>query len=100
MDDRELVAAFEDCTLTGFDHRGHVRLAWIYLRSYPDPFARFIASLQRYATSLGAATKYDERITMTLLRIIEERVHGSAAETFDAFLGENQDLLEWRALMK
>jgi hypothetical protein len=99
--DLDFVAAFESCTLPGteFNHRQHVRLAWIYLHQPGDPFTRFITNLQRYAASLGAASKYDERITRTLLEVIAERVRASSAASFDAFLEENQDLLDWRALV-
>ena len=94
MDDREFVARFEDCTLPPalFDHRNHVRLAWLYLKEEPllTAMIRFKASLKRYAGSLGAAAKYHETITIAFLLLIHERM--GAAETFDQFADANADL--------
>jgi hypothetical protein len=98
--DRDFVAAFESCTLPGgeFHHRNHVRLAWIYLREPGDAETRFITNLQRYATSLGATSKYDDRITRTLLAIIANRAPSEFA-TFDEFMDANADLMDWRTLV-
>jgi hypothetical protein len=97
MTDREFVAAFEACTLPAelFDHREHVRLAWLYLREQPllEALPRFIASLKRYAESLGASGKYHETITYAFMFLIHERMQCGAAETFDGFASANTDLL-------
>ena len=96
MSDREFVEAFETCTLPAdlFDHREHVRLAWLYLREQPllEALPRFIASLKRYAGSLGASGKYHETITYAFMFLIHERMQRGAAETFDEFATENADL--------
>ena len=100
MLDRDFVEALEACTLPGteFHHRNHVRLAWIYFREPGDAVARFIENLRRYATSLGAANKYDDRITRTLLSVIESR-EPLRYSTFDEFLASNEDLMDWRTLV-
>ena len=96
MSDRAFVEAFEACTLPAelFDHREHVRLAWLYLREQPllEALPRFIASLRRYAGSIGASGKYHETITYAFMFLIHERVRRGAAETFDAFASANADL--------
>ena len=96
MRDREFVAAFEACTLPPdeFPHRGHVRLAWLYLREAPllETLPRFSEGLKRYAASLGAAGKYHETVTWAFLFLIHERMQQSAAETFDEFAAANEDL--------
>ena len=96
MDDRELLAAFESCTLppSEFHHRNHVRVAWLYLRERPvlDALATFVASLKRYATSLGAATKYHETITFAFVFLIHERMQRVPFADFDAFAAANADL--------
>jgi len=96
MNDREFVAALEACTLPSdaFDHRQHVRLAWLYLREQPllDALPRFIASLKRYAESLGASGKYHETITYAFIFLIHERLVGCAATSFDDFAAANEDL--------
>jgi len=97
MSDRELVQWMEECTLppAAFDHRAHVRLAWIYLRERPllEALSHFIDTLRRYASSLGAAAKYHETITYAFVFLIHERMQRQDAETFDDFLEANADLL-------
>jgi hypothetical protein len=94
--DRELLARFEACTLPAslFDHRAHVRVAWIYLRELPllAALARFRESLRRDAASLGASTQYHETITFAFLFLIHERMQREPFETFDAFAAANDDL--------
>ena len=96
MDDRAFVAALESCTLPSeaFDHRAHVRLAWLYLSEEPllEALSRFVASLKRYAGSLGASGKYHETITYAFIFLIHERMAEHRAATFDEFAAANPDL--------
>jgi hypothetical protein len=96
VDDHELLAQFEDCTLppAEFTHRNHVRVAWLYLRELPvlDALTRFVGSLKQYAGSLGASAKYHETITFAFLFLIHERMQSGAWQTFDAFAEANADL--------
>ena len=96
MDDRAFVAALESCTLPAdaFDHRAHVRLAWLYLSEEPllEALPRFIASLKRYAGSLGASGKYHETITYAFTFLIHERMAEQTAATFDEFAAAHHDL--------
>ena len=96
MDDREFVAAFEDCSLPPdlFPHRAHVRLAWIYLREHSllDTLTRYSAGIRRYAASLGASAKYHETITWAYLFLIHERMQRASLATFDEFASANEDL--------
>jgi hypothetical protein len=96
MTDREFVAAFETCTLpsSAFDHRHHVRLAWLYLREQPllAALPRFIESLRRYAGSLGASAKYHETITWAFMFLIHERMTRRQVESFEEFADGNADL--------
>jgi hypothetical protein len=99
VDDREFEKALTACTLPSdrFDHVAHVRLAWIYLREQPllTALQRFVTTLQRYATSLGAAGKYHETVTFAFILVIADRMHRTAAPSFDEFLRANQDLSRW-----
>ncbi|HEX2832275.1 MAG TPA: hypothetical protein VHW00_04630 [Thermoanaerobaculia bacterium] len=101
MDEREFVAAFEACTLPAaeFTHRQHVRLAWLYLRDEPllTALTRFAEGLKRYATSLGAASKYHETITWAFLFLIRDRMRQEA--TFEEFAANNEDLFAWQPLL-
>lgn len=96
MEDRAFVDALESCTLPSgeFDHRAHVRLAWLYLSEQPllEALPRFIASLKRYAGSLGASGKYHETITYAFIFLIHERMAERSASTFDEFAEANADL--------
>ncbi len=100
MDDRAFVAALESCTLPPeeFDHRAHVRLAWLYLSEEPllQALSRFVSSLKRYAGSLGASGKYHETITYAFIFLIHQRMKERMAEgpaaTFDEFAEANADL--------
>ena len=98
MDDREFILQFESCTLPPdlFDHRNHVRLAWLYLEEEPLLAAldRFRTSLKRYAGSLGASAKYHETITFAFLFLIHERMQRGGGETFDEFAARNPELFE------
>jgi hypothetical protein len=73
MTDDELLDALEQRTLdpADFGHRGHIRAAFAALRA--DPFAggaRVAAAIRDYATSLGAAAKYDEVVTRFWVHIV------------------------------
>ena len=62
LNDNELVEKFENCALAGadFNHRIHVRLAWIYLHEFKplDALARFSENLKKYDGSLGKSNLY------------------------------------------
>jgi hypothetical protein len=96
MDDRAFIAALESCTLSSeaFDHRAHVRLAWLYLSAEPllEALSRFVSSLKRYAGNLGASGKYHETITYAFIFLIHERMTERPAATFDEFAAANPDL--------
>jgi hypothetical protein len=98
MNDGEFVEAFEQCAISSFHHRDHVRLAWIYLRDLPplDALARFTASLKRFAASNGRPELYHETITWAYLLLIHERMMRTPAGDFETFAEENSDLLSWK----
>lgn len=98
MHDHELMTRFEACTLppAEFDHRNHVRLAWLFLKEAPplEALSRFRASLQRYAASVGATAKYHETVTFAFLFLIHERMQRSEQSTFDDFASAHPDLFD------
>lgn len=75
--DSEVVRQLEALTLPAaqFDHRTHVRVAWWYLRHDNRDAAvdRFRQSVKAFATSLGAAEKYHETITVAYMLLIADR---------------------------
>lgn len=98
MNDNELARKFENCTLSGkdFNHRNHVRLAWIYLHeSKPlDALERFSENLKKFAASLGKANLYHETMTFAYFFLIHERIRRSEEpQTWEEFARLNSDLL-------
>lgn len=101
MNDREFVAAIENCAIScrDFHHADHVRLAWLYLRDHSllDAIERFTRSLRRFAAHCGGAGKYHETITWAYLLLIHERVQrDDAPGDWEAFRAANADLFDWR----
>jgi len=96
VDDRDFIAAFEDCTLPPdlFPHRNHVRLAWLYLREHSllETLNRYSTGIRRYAASLGATAKYHETITWAFLFLIHERMQCGKHDSFEEFASANEDL--------
>ena len=77
MTDEQFARAFErgDVTPAEFDHRAHVRVAWVYLREGPSFEAatdRMRAAIQRFAAAANAAQKYHETITMLWMRVLAD----------------------------
>jgi hypothetical protein len=99
LTDDEFVTAFENLSLGGesFGHRGHVRLAWIYLKRYPahEALPLFAKGLRKFATHLGAADKYHETITWAYLALINERMARGQESNWETFSAANADLFEW-----
>lgn len=97
LTDHAFVEAIEACTLPGaeFTHRNHVRLAWLYLRdSGAEAAGRRIGdTILRYATSLGAAKKFDADLTLRWMRIVEEAMQRTPAEDFNTFITAHPELL-------
>jgi hypothetical protein len=98
MTDKEFLEQIEGCTLPkeSFSHRNHVRLAWLYLndRAGGHPDERIAATIKRYAASIGAATKYDHALTLRWMRLVEEAIAATPAESFETFMAARPDLLE------
>jgi hypothetical protein len=100
MNDDELIAALEDCTLPGdqFHHADHLHAAWVYLKRFPaaEAIGRFSESLRRYAASLGKADRYHETITWAYLLLLNERIRHCPPEAkWEEFAAAHQDLFDW-----
>lgn len=101
MNDNEFIEKFENCTLSGadFNHRNHVRLAWLYLhRLKPlDALRRFVENLKNFACAQGAANLYHETITFAYFFLIQERIRQSEeVQTWENFAASNADLFARR----
>jgi len=104
MTDAEFLAALESGTLSEaeFNHAGHVRAAWLYLRqgSFPEALARMSGALRSYAAARGKPDRYHETITVASLALINERLllRGGGDGGWQGFLEQNHELLDRRLL--
>lgn len=91
MNDQAFLKAFEDGTLPPreFSHRGHIRMAWLYLHAYGyEAGVEHIRSgIQQFAARLGATTKYHETITIFWARLVQHMITDQPAiDDFETFL--------------
>ncbi len=97
VQDADFIAQFEDCSLAPehFDHRGHIRLAWLYMNNYGSAVAleKLVTGIRRYAGSLGANDKFHYTITAALLKILVYRQIQCQAPDWQIFIKMNSDLL-------
>lgn len=97
LEDGALFAAFHDGGLSpeGFDHRQHVRLAWVCLRRRPLPrvLEGFRDGLGRVAAHAGKPGLYHQTITWTYLLLVAERLQRGGAVGWEEFAAANPDLL-------
>jgi hypothetical protein len=98
LTDQEFTDAFEGCTLPidQFHHRDHLRLAWIYVRSYGPAKAtvRIAESIQRYAAYHGKSSKYDRKLTVAWMRLVAEAVIRAPEASFEELLAAFPALLD------
>jgi hypothetical protein len=103
MTDAEFLAALESGVLpeADFNHAGHVRAAWLYLRRAPFPtaLAKMSGALRNYAAAHGKPDRYHETITVAYLALINERLLlRSDSGDWRGFLEQNHELLDRRLL--
>ena len=95
-EDQQFLAKFEDLSLdpAEFDHKGHVRLAWLLLRSKPfaEALTHLSSGISRYATSLGAASKFHATLTFAFTCLVAERLANH--DTFSGFIAAHPELLD------
>jgi len=100
----DFVKLFESCQFPNgqFKHGDHIRLAWIYLRqgSYEAAEQRIVASIRRFAGSLGHSEKYHETVTRAWMRLVSSACRSTPdAASFDDFLARNSWLLDRNLLL-
>lgn len=100
MSDDELLNGFLSTELPAdqFHHEQHVRVAWMFVRTYGMPAAlgEFAGAIKRFAQAKDAHGLYHETITWAFLLIIAERAARKPADTWGAFAADNTDLLLWK----
>lgn len=97
ISDNEFLVQFANQTLDPvyFDHKGHIRLAYLYLQRYDleSAISEISHGIQAYASSLGATDKFHITITDAITRIISSRLRTSNEQGFQFFIDANSDLL-------
>jgi N-formylglutamate deformylase len=80
LDDEACLEAFLRCALTAaeFNHRNHLRIAWMHLQRYPldDAIARTCDGIARLAAHLGVPERANRTLTEAVMRLMA--YHGAA----------------------
>lgn len=92
LSDKELKNRFAACNLDPkiFNHEAHLRLTWIYLRSYAVETAieKIRFQLFRYVHVLGASEKYNETLTIAAIKAVHHFMLKSKSNNFRDFISE------------
>ncbi len=95
--DHDFLARLEAGSLppSEFDHRGHLRAAFLYLRrhDFPGACVAMKRAIVGFAARLGKQGLYHETVTVAYLALIAERLADEPAGLgFDAFLERYPEL--------
>ena len=105
--DEAFLRAFEDCTLPfeQWKHRAHLKVAYLYLRSFPfeEALTKARQNIQRYNAATNTPENrergYHETMTVAWLRLVHGALERSGpAASADEFLERDAPLLDSRAL--
>ncbi|HIP80479.1 MAG TPA: hypothetical protein EYH07_18715 [Kiloniellaceae bacterium] len=100
MTDEDFLRRLADCSLPieAFDHRGHVRAAYLVLcdaECFGEALARMRRLITAYAASIGKAGLYHETITVAFMALINQRrAESGGALSWAAFAEANPDLFD------
>lgn len=91
--DDAFIQALETCQLkpADFDHKGHLRYAWLMTcrHSLAQAASRVSCAIHHFANYHGAKQKYHHSLTLACVALIAQR---PASMFFDQFLQQNPDL--------
>lgn len=101
MTDLEFMASLEDGTLDNkaFHHADHVRMAFLFLRTYSllEALERFSTAVARFAAQNGKPELYHETMTWGFMLLIHDRItRGLGGQSWDEFAAANADVLDWK----
>lgn len=96
LTDSEFAKQFEDAALdpTIFTHEAHLRLAWIHLTNFglKTAIENITGQLKNYTTTVGAADKYNETVTIAAIYAVHHFMIRSNHASFAGFIAENSKL--------
>ena len=103
-DDRDFRSAFEACTFppSGFDHRAHVRLAYVYLVDGDVEAAvqSMRAALLAFLDHNGIPrSKFHETMTRAWVLAVRHFMDGGASVSAADFIEKNPELLDSRIML-
>jgi hypothetical protein len=88
--DDAYLKAFLACRLppSAFNHRNHLRVAWIHLQRFPlaEAIERTCDGIARYAAHLGVPDRHHRTMTEALIRLMAQAGATDAALSFEGFL--------------
>lgn len=95
--DEAFLAALEACTLppAQFDHRGHLRAGFLYLRrhDFPGACVSMKRAVQGFARAHGKPGLYHETLTIAYLSLVAERLADEPADLpFERFVERYPEL--------
>ena len=97
MSDAEFASRFENQTLKPnmFDHHGHLRLAFYYLKNYSleDATNRICESIHNYASHWGETDKFKRDLTIQIMHILHDTFSAQNYHSLEAFLEANPTIL-------
>lgn len=101
MTDTEFLFQFESCQLPkdNFNHLGHLRITWLYLKNLPVEVAveKVSNGIMRYATHLGVKQIYHETLTRAWIYLVKQSMSCSD-QNFSQFIQRNHQLFNKKIL--
>ena len=99
MDDHEFLRLVHDGNLPGeeFRHKGHLRLAWLFLSRYPTDEASTIVAreIRWFAGANGASNRYHDTLTRFWVRLVGHAMaNAPEARSIDELLARFPFLLD------
>ncbi|GMU08657.1 hypothetical protein [Corallococcus caeni] len=95
MDDDVFLERFSRGEVSGFAHRDHVRVVYLYTRKAGGEAAVALtrAGLRALTSRLGVPEKYHETVTVAWARLVSEQVEAAPGRDFAAFIDEHPRFL-------
>jgi hypothetical protein len=99
--DTEFARAFEQLAIPpeDFNHRGHLRLAWVYLTESPSTAAatsKMAEAVKRFAVSVGKPGKYSDAVTEFWMQQLAAVRNAMPGASFSDLLEAYPSLLDSR----
>ena len=92
LSDGEFLKQLNACSLhpSYFDHEGHLRLAWLNLRSSGTGkgIELTVDQISRFVAHLGATDKFNLTLTVAAVHIVHHFFRRSEVDSFPGFLKE------------